>query len=269
MENNQNEQLEKNIESTEVEAEETVETEEVVNTEEVVEETPVEQPYDGKQATTYICYDYKTLKGFTMYNTVVKRKGVLKYVLFSSVALLLAIYVIVSAIIKNINATEKSDLTYTFIMGGVCVLFAVYVFIQAFKFEAQVDKAIVRHLYEHKQLNEQNIIVREDKVTIVPLSRPTEKYDYEWYQISSIDEIDGYILLFVGKMPIIIETDPSKVVNGSYQDMIDIIKENIQIKPFKKYEKKLFKQPIPEEYNHEVTPKYYLDLQNEQTDENN
>lgn len=266
MENNQNEQLEKNIESTEVEP---VETEEPIETEEMLEEIPFNQSYEDKQATTYICYDYKTLKCFTMYNTVVKRKGVLKYVLFSSVALLLAIYVIVSAIIKNINATEKSDLTYTFIMGGVCVLFAVYVFIQAFQFESQVDKAIVRHFNEHEQLNEQNIIVSEDKVTIVPLSRPTEKYDYEWYQISSIDEIDGYILLFVGKMPIIIETDPSKVVNGSYQDMIDIIKENIQVKPFKKYEKKLFKQPIPEEYNHEVTPKYYLDLQIQDIDEYN
>lgn len=267
MENNKNEQVEQNIESTEEEILESQEQE--ACEEEKVEETLVEQPYEGREATTYICYDYKTLKGFTMYNTVVKRKGVLKYVLFSSVALLLAIYVIVSAVIKNINATEKTDLTYTYIMGGICVAFAVYVFIQAFKFEDQVDKAIARHLYEHKQLNEQNIIVREDKVTIVPLSRPTETYDYEWYQISSIEEINGYILLFVGKMPIIIETDPSKIVDGTYEDMLDIIKENIQIKPFKKYEKKLFKKPIPKEFEHEVTPKYYLNLETEQTDENN
>ena len=42
---------------------------------------------------------------------------------------------------------------------------------------------------------------------------------------------------------------------------MDIIKEKIQTKPFKKYEKQLYKKPIPQEFVHEATPKYYQDIQ--------
>ena len=182
-----------------------------------------------------------------MYNTVVKRKGVIKYLVLGIISLLLSGFVIVNAIIEKQNATEEINITSRLILGGICVLFAIYIIIQSFKFEEQVDKAILRHLGGKKEYNEQNIIVREDKVIIIPLSHPNDKYEYEWYQITNIEEIPGYIVLFSGKMPIIVE--------------MDIIKEKIQTKPFKKYEKQLYKKPIPQEFVHEATPKYYQDIQ--------
>lgn len=248
-----------------VQDQETLENEvEVVSEETNPQETTeqeTKEEYTGKQATTYLCYDYKTLKAFTMYNTVVKRKGVIKYLVLGIISLLLSGFVIVNAIIEKQNATEEINITSRLILGGICVLFAIYIIIQSFKFEEQVDKAILRHFGGKKEYNEQNIIVREDKVIIIPLSHPNDKYEYEWYQITNIEEIPGYIVLFSGKMPIIVEMDASKVVNGTYEDLMDIIKEKIQTKPFKKYEKQLYKKPIPQEFVHKATPKYYQDIQ--------
>lgn len=221
----------------------------------------VKEEYAGKQTVTYVCYDYDTLKSMTMYNTVVKRKGPIKYLVLGIVALCAAIFVIVNAFIQKNNSTEEMNIVPNIIMGGVFVLFAIYIIIQGFQFENQVDKAIVKHLAGKKEYNEHNVIVREDKVTIVPLSHVNDKYDYEWYQITSIEEIPGFFVLFAGQMPIIIERDPNKVVEGSYEDMLDIIKEKIQTKPFKKYEKQLYKKPTPKQYEHEEVVKYYKDIE--------
>ena len=248
--------------------EETKETEdlEIVSNEVVEEEKEKVEEYNGKQATSYICYDYKTLKAFTMYNTVVKRKGAIKYLVLGIIAFLAAVYVIVNAIIQKKNSTEEMNIVPSIMMGGICCLFSIYIIIQSFQFESQVDKAIIRHYNGRKNYNEQNIIVREDKVTIIPLSHVKDKYDYEWYQITSIEDIPGYIVLFSGKMPIIIEKDASKIVNGNYDDLMDIIKDNVSKKPFKKYEKPLYKKPIPKEYENEATPKYYVDVEKEEAE---
>lgn len=234
---------------------------EVVNEE--TTKTEVKEEYTGKQATTYICYDYKTLKSMTMYNTVVKRHGPIKYLVLGIVALCAAIFVIVNAIIKKANSTEDMNITSNILMGGIFALFSIYIIIQAFQFESQVDKAIIKHLAGKKEFNEHNVIVREDKVTIIPLSHVADKYDYEWYQITNIDEIPGYFILFAGQMPIIIERDPNKMVEGSYEDMLEIIQEKIQTKPFKKYEKVLYKKPTPTQYEHEEVVKNYKDIEKE------
>ena len=38
---------------------------------------------------------------------------------------------------------------------------------------------VIKRSGEEVEYNEQNIIVREDKVIIIPLSHPNDKYEYE------------------------------------------------------------------------------------------
>lgn len=236
---NQNKEI---LENTE---EEVKETEEVVNEiveVEEVEETKPEEPYVGKEVTTSIRYDYRTMKYFNMYNTVVRRKLPIWYIVMGVLAFGFAVYTMVSGYLEHQKEPEIS-LTSSIIFTAIFVFFAAYLFMQAFKFERLIDRTISAHFANHK-VAEQHIRIREDKITLIPLNKPEESFSYDWIQITSIEEINEFFFLYIGKSPLIIDKNPENMVEGTYEQMLEIFDEKIAVKPYKKCTKNIVKTPI-------------------------
>ena len=235
---------------------ELIEKEEVENIEETIEETEttdievveeVEQQeeteeYVGKKVTTSIRYDYKTMKYFNMYNAAHKRRLPMLYLIFGFITLGLGAYMFITSAIAAKNDPEAS-MTGTYLTLVVFAFFAFYFLKQSFTFESFVDKQITAHFAVHK-VAKQRIEIREDKITLIPENKPEESFSYDWALVSSIEEIDEYFFLFIGKQPLIIDKDPNMMVEGTYEQMLEIFDEKIETKPYKRCTKKVVKKPI-------------------------
>lgn len=235
---------EQNNEETIVETEEQTlpETAEVVEEQSEKEEV-VEEPYTGKEVTTSIRYDYRTMKYFNMYNAAIKRKLPIWYIVMAIISGVFAIYTVVDEIIALSKNPDEGLGVSTIIIATIFVFFTVYLLLQALRFENFVDKTISNHFLNHK-VAEQHIKIREDKITLIPVNKPEESFSYDWVQITSIEEINEFFFLYIGKSPLIIDKDPSKMIEGTYEEMLEIFDEKIAVKPYKKYEKQVVKKPI-------------------------
>ena len=245
MENKDKEILETEEQVVEETAEEVIEEKalEVVE-EQVQEEVMEEAPYEGKEVTTSIRYDYRTMKYFNMYNTVVRRKLPLWYLILAIIAAGFAIYNVVDGIFKvYINPVEGEEITKHLVFGGIFLFFAAYLLFQSIRFESFVDRTITNHFMSHK-VAEQHIKIREDKIILIPVNKPEESFSYDWAQITSIEEINEFFFLYIGKSPLIIDKDPGKMIEGTYEEMEEIFKEKIAVKPYKKCNKQVVKKPI-------------------------
>ena len=226
---------------------------EATNTEDVVEEQTLEvveeqqeevkeEPYVGKEVTTSIRYDYRTMKYFNMYNAVTRRKLPLWYLIMGIGALIFAVYTVVDGYIQASKNPELDPMS-SFIFGGIFVLFAAYLLYQSFRFESYVDKTITNHFMNHK-VAKQHINIREDKITLIPLNKPEESFSYDWAQVTRIEEIEEFFFLYIGRSPLIIDKNPENMVEGTIDQMKEIFNEKIELKPYKKYNGKVVKKPI-------------------------
>ena len=242
MENENKEILEtKEEEVVETETEEVKEVEETA-VEEVQEQVEQEEPYVGKEVTTSIRYDYRTMKYFNMYNTVTRRKLPLWYLIMGIGAVIFAIYTVVDGLMTAAKDPEFSA-TSSYVFAALFVAFGIYLFYQSIRFESFIDKTITNHFMNHK-VAKQHIKIREDKITLIPVNKPEESFSYDWAQITSIEEIDEFFFLYIGRSPLIIDKDPEKMVEGTVDQMIEIITEKIELKPYKRYKGQVVKKPI-------------------------
>lgn len=239
---NENKEILENVEEETIEKEEVVEEQALEVVEEEQQEEVKEEPYVGKEVTTSIRYDYRTMKYFNMYNTVVRRKLPLWYLIMGIGSLLFAVYTVIDGVMTAAKDPEFSA-NSAYIFGGLFVLFGVYLFLQSIKFESYVDKTITNHFMTHK-VAKQHINIREDKITLIPLNKPEEFFSYDWAQVTSIEEIDEFFFLYIGRSPLIIDKDPEKMVDGTVDQMIEIFNEKIELKPYKRYNGKVVKKPI-------------------------
>lgn len=240
MENQDKELL--NTEEVENETVEETTTElEVVETEENNEEVK-EEEYVGKQVTTSIRYDYKTMKYFNMYNSAYRRKLPKLYLLFGLVTIILGAYFVVTALLAA-KEDPETNITGTYFTIAIFGFFAFYFIKQSVTFESFVDKQISTYFAQHKVVK-QKIQIREDKITLIPENKPEESFSYDWALVSSIEEINEFFFLYIGKQPLIISKDPNMMVEGSYDQMLEIFDEKIELKPYKKCTKQIVKQPI-------------------------
>ena len=239
---NENKEILENVEEETIEKEEVVEEQALEVVEEEQQEEVKEEPYVGKEVTTSIRYDYRTMKYFNMYNTVVRRKLPLWYLIMGIGSLLFAVYTVIDGVMTAAKDPEFSA-NSAYIFGGLFVLFGVYLFLQSIKFESYVDKTITNHFMTHK-VAKQHINIREDKITLIPLNKPEEFFSYDWAQVTSIEEIDEFFFLYIGRSPLIIDKDPEKMVEGTVDQMIEIFNEKIELKPYKRYNGKVVKKPI-------------------------
>lgn len=237
MENENKELLENEETVEEIKEEQPLEVVEEESQEEVKEE-----PYVGKQVTTSIRYDYRTMKYFNMYNAVTRRKLPLWYLLMGIGACIFAVYTVVDG---HLQASKNPELSASssYIFGGIFLLFAIYLIYQSVRFESYVDKTITNHFMNHK-VAKQHINIREDKITLIPLNKPEESFSYDWAQITSVEEIDEFFFLYIGRSPLIIDKNKDNMIEGTYEQMVEIFNEKIELKPYKRYKGKVVKKPI-------------------------
>lgn len=221
---------------------EEVKEEQALEVVEEQEEEVQEEEYVGKQVTTSIRYDYRTMKYFNMYNAVTRRKLPLWYLIMGIGASIFAVYTVVDGYIQASKNPELSP-TSSYIFGGIFLLFAIYLIYQSVKFEAYVDKTITNHFMHHK-VAKQHINIREDKITLIPLNKPEESFSYDWAQVTSIEEIDEFFFLYIGKSPLIIDKNKDNMIEGTYEQMVEIFNEQLELKPYKRYNGKVVKKPI-------------------------
>lgn len=209
--------------------------------EETAEET-VEEVYEGKQVTTSIKYDYRTMKYFNMYNTVIRRKMPMWYFGMGIAAIAFAVYTLISGI-NAAKADPDASMTSTYIFTGIFVFLGIYLAMQGLKFEGLVDRTIANHFMTHK-VAKQHIRIREDIITLIPVNKPEESFSYDWIQVTNIEEINEFFFLYIGRSPLIIDKNPENMIEGTYEEMVEIIKEKAEMKPYKRYSKPVVKKPI-------------------------
>lgn len=241
---NENKEILENVEEETIEKEAVEEQalEVVEEEQQEQEEVKEEEPYVGKEVTTSIRYDYRTMKYFNMYNTVVRRKLPLWYLIMGIGSIAFAVYTVIDGIMTAAKDPEFS-VNSAYIFGGLFVLFGVYLFLQSIRFESYVDKTITNHFMNHK-VAKQHIKIREDKITLIPVNKPEESFSYDWAQITSIEEIEEFFFLYIGRSPLIIDKNPDNMVEGTIDQMKEIFNEKIELKPYKKYNGKVVKKPI-------------------------
>lgn len=249
---NENKEIKENLEETEIieqEVVDAVESEEVTELEvveegqqESTEQEEVEEEYVGKEVTTSIRYDYRTMKYYNMYNAAYRKKLPLLYLVFGLITIGLAVYMLISTFL-DAKDNPETNMTGTYLTLAIFAFFAFYFIKQAVTFESFVDRQITNHFAMHK-VAKQNIKIREDKITLIPIEKPEEAFSYDWAHITSIEEIDEFFFLYIGKQPLIISKDPNNMVEGSYEQMLEIFDEKIAVKPYKRCTKKVVKKPI-------------------------
>ncbi len=225
-----------------LENEEVTEEQHEVEIKEEVPETEVEEEYVGKEVTTSIRYDYRTMKFYNMYNAAVRRKIPLIYFIFGLLTIAGAIYMLISSYFE-VQKDPEASMTSTYFIVVIFAFFCFYFIKQSVTFEKFVDKQITNHFNVHK-VAKQNIRIREDKITLIPVNKPEESFSYDWVQVTSIEEIDEFFFLYIGKSPLIIDKNPEMMVEGTYEQMLEIFAEKIEVKPYKRYDKKVVKTPI-------------------------
>ena len=221
------------------------ENKELLENEEVLEEQTeevVEEEYVGKEVTTSIRYDYRTMKYYNMYNAVIRRKVPMLYMIFGIGTIVLAGITFIPDLLKALKDPEYS-LTKSYFMLAIFAFFCFYFIKQALTFEKFVDRQITNHFATHK-VAKQHIRIREDKITLIPVNKPEEAFSYDWVQITSIEEIDEFFFLYIGKSPLIIDKNPEMMIEGTYDQMLEIFEEKIAVKPYKRCDKKVIKTPI-------------------------
>ncbi len=216
---------------------------------ETVDSKTLEEPYTGKKVKMFVRYDFKAMKYFNVYSIVYRRKFPLIYAIIGLIAFASGVYYLVSNLI-----TEDEKNTLSIIFSVVIIIFAVYFFIEGFRYDQKIDRSLEAY-FNRRKVSEQYIEIREDKIILIPVDQPNESYPYDWLQVTEIHEIPQYFYLYIGKSPLIIEKDPNKVVEGTYEELEEILNEKIAVIKYKKVTKELVKKPITyvhQEFNPET-----------------
>lgn len=202
--------------------------------------------------------DFKAMKYFNMYNLLYRKRFVYLYVGLTVLCLGASVY-------SFFFATPEPN----YLLGGVFALFAVYLIYQTLNLEKMIDRNIMNYFYNKRPV-EQDLTMTDDTITITSPTDPTKTVTYDWIQITSIYEIPQFVYLYIGKHPIIIDKDPNAVLEGSHQDLLDIVKEKASGKPYKLIDKEIVKNPITyvhQEFNDAEEIKPQVDASSEYTSE--
>lgn len=172
--------------------------------------------------------DFKAMKYFNMYNLKYRKKFIWFYI---------------AMIIVCIGLGVLTVLQEQTILGIVFGLFAVYLIYQTIRMENMIDRQIANYFYNRRPI-EQVIEITDERIIISSPTDPSRMSEYDWITITAIHEIPQYFYLFINKQPLIVDKDENMILEGNHQDLIDIIMEKVQGKPYKKIEKEIVRNPI-------------------------
>lgn len=247
------EEKETTEEVVEQEVESSNEVSEVALSDEAVEPEEVELPPMDVVAEVETTYDYRSLKYTNMYILKVKRKSAVIYSVMGIVCLVIGL-----VCFFTMEGANKW-------ISLIIVALGLWTFKNIFTEEAKVDKSLQNFFRTNAPFKQTFTFDRERIRVSAEVDGEVKQADYPWPYIQEIHMIPEYFILFLnGGTPIIIDRDESKLLQGTKEDLEQLIREQSALKPFKSYDKPFIKKFV------DVT--YYAapqEVQEEQVEETN
>lgn len=204
-----------------------------------------------KNVTIKNIIDFKAMKYFNMYNLRYKKKFIWVYIVL---------------IVICIGSGVATLIAQNYLLAVLFGIFAIYLVYQTLNMEKMIDRQITAYFQRSRPI-EQVLEIDEEKIDISSPYNPEKVITYEWIHITQIHEIPEYFFLFAGKQPLIIAKDPNLVLEGSYDDLLEIINEKIESKPYKKVDKQIVKNEITFVHPNydEMEAAQHVELESEET----
>lgn len=180
--------------------------------------------------------DFKAMKYYNMYNLLYRKYFGWVYIVLALVCLAGAFISVAGSFIPGIKEPN-------YLLGVIFVLFFVYLIYYVLNLEKVIDRNIANYFMTRQPI-EQDMTITDETITISSPIDPTKSVSYDWVNISKIHEIPQYYYLYLGKQPIIVDKDPEMILEGNYDDLMEIIKEKISVKPYRLIDKQIVKKPI-------------------------
>lgn len=182
--------------------------------------------------------DFKALKYANLYLMRVKRKSYLIFSILCAACIFGAVYSLISGGMNNL------------LFAIIFFVFALYAVYTMLTFEKKVDKSLIKFFSQNAPMT-QYIALDEDNISICLKGKEgLEKVSYDWAYVNEIHKLKDYYLMFLaGGMPIIIERNEETVIEGTMDEVDELIKSKGELKPYRVYEKELIKNFVdPVEY---------------------
>lgn len=206
----------------------------------------------NKKVKTTLRIDYKAMKYYNMYNLIYRRHFNIFYVAITVLCFAGAALNFIG-FIPAVN--KKPDL----LLGIIFIIFALYFIYQLLNLEKIIDRNISQY-FHNRNVIEQEMEIDEENIIIRSKDDPTKVVSYEWIHVTQIHEINQFYFLYLGKQPLIISKDPNDIIEGTYEDLVEILNEKIKGKPYKKITKEIVKKPIT--FVHQVFEEEKEELEN-------
>lgn len=177
-------------------------------------------------------FDFKALKLANLYVIRVKRKSALIYGILTIICIVAAIY----SIITNEDTTSK--IAFGVIFGFIAAMSIYNIFTE----EKKIEKSL-RKFFSTNPAMTQYVSLDEQKLTIiVPYGDKLEKVSYDWAYVQEIHVLNEYYLMFLnGGVPVIIDKREEAMIEGTQDELANLIKEMGSLKPYRVYNKPLTK----------------------------
>ena len=136
------------------------------------------------------------------------------------------------------------------VLGFIFILLGGYSIVSVITEEKKVDQSLKKYFSTNPAMT-QYIGLDENNVTIcVRAGETLQKAQYDWAYVQEANVLKDYIMLFLnGGVPVIINRNEESMIEGSLSELEELIKEKCEYKPYKVYDKALYKKDVdPIEY---------------------
>ncbi len=185
-----------------------------------------------KNIRTKTKFDFKALKTANLYLLRVKRKSYIVYAILAVICVAAGIY----------SVLTSEDLGTKIGFGIVFALIAGMSVYNAFSEEKKIDKSLIKFFQNNPAMTQYLSFNDESLAIVVPSNGKLEKVSYDWAYVQEINVLNDYIIMFLnGNFPIIINRNDESMIEGTQEELLNLIKEKGALKPYRVYEKEVIK----------------------------
>ena len=194
--------------------------------EEVLEELP---PMEAVCEVETI-YDYRTLKYCNMYIIKIKKKSAVLYSVMAAIC-----FVVGAVCFFTMEGVNKY-------ISLIMIALGFWTLKNIFTEENKIDKSLENFFRTHAPFKQSFAFDREKIRVTAFIDGEVKQADYPWPYIQEIHAIPEFFILFLnGGTPIIIDRDEKRLLQGTKEDLEQIIREQSVLKPFYTYDKPFVK----------------------------
>lgn len=176
-------------------------------------------------------FDFKTFKTANLYILNVKKKTYLVSIILAAVCLVAGVYFL-------LGSKEENNL----FLGVSFIVLAALPIYSLLTISKKIDKSIIAFFAKNPAYN-QYLELTEESVTLVAMSNgKLERAIYDWAYIQEINVLKDYYLLFLnGNVPLVISRNEEDLIEGTEEDLAELLRDKGVLKPYKVYEKEIIK----------------------------